>query len=1150
MKIRERNKLLSLSREGGNFYFEYSFLRKQIKDFSNDIYIKNILMQKKTKLIVGTYNHTPTAGAGLKIYKASAGSGKTHTIVYEYLKMALDNEHIFQNILAVTFTNKVARELKHRVIDTIYNITQANFSPLAKELMIAKNWDEKEIISRSTTLLNNILQDYSSFHICTIDSFFQQVIDKFGIDLGLKSDFSIELDPTNTKKEVVSTTINKLKTNKNLKNWLIQLAEEKLREGKSWEIASDISILCSTLFNESKLITDKKLDPDFITNFIKKLNKEITDFESTAQGFGEKIMSIIKTQNLKVEDFAYGKTGIMGYIDNLSNKKISDPSKRVLGAAECLEAWTSKSSSKASEIKELVEKQLIGILHDFLFFNEKKSKLYKSCKIAKSFIHILGIKSQMQEEIDIYKKNHNIIFIPDATLLTHSVVNTHNSKEFSENLGQKYTNFFIDEFQDISFLQWKCFLPLIEDSIKNNNTNIIVGDVKQSIYRWRNSSWQLLHQTVAQEIENHEIITLQTNWRSRKNIVFFNNTFFPLASALITEEIQKNIDEIEEMELRNSLSLQVKSIKEVYSDSIQKLPNTALNKYDGYVQICLIQEEKENNLSWQDKAKTKTIDLIESLQEEGFNAKDIAVLVRNHKEGREIFEAIIQRSTSKEYKEYCNYSVVSASSFCLGHNIWINLIISTMRYIQNTKNSLAKYELSHFYNLCIQAQNQDLKMSYTIDEKKLQEIENLYSHPLHSLIDSLIDIFKIKDENAIPFINKLQDLILDFCKKNNNLRTFLQWWKEKGRTSVLPGSDNVDAIKILTIHQSKGLQFPAVIMPFCNWDFDHSSIHAPMLWCEENDSLFASSNNLDPVQNEEYSFFATVPALPMIYSSKMKDTVFSRSYYDEKMQSYLDNLNLLYVALTRAEERMYLFAQKSTNEGIKSISDLLHTTLLQNKLPKEEYQFPDWQNFWNDEKTLFTIGIKKEHEKSDKKNNSTPNKENRLMHYYSENKNESETKKNWIDLFKGQKNKINSSEIILGDLIHSLVSEIITLKNLPKALEKIEFMPISEEEKYTLKQILNQLSTNLEIKNWLDGSWQQKIESPLVNSYGKILRPDRVLFKEKKAIVLDFKTGLHSSSYIKQVKEYTEAIATMYSAEIEGYLVYLSEKEIRIELVV
>lgn len=1106
-------------------------------------------MHKKIKLIVDTCNHTPTAGACLRIYKASAGSGKTHTIVYEYLKIALENEYTFRNILAVTFTNKVARELKHRVIDTVYNITQANFGPLAKELMIAKNWDEKEMISRSTTLLKNILQDYSSFHICTIDSFFQQVIDKFGIDLGLKSDFSIELDPTNTKKEVVSTTINKLKTNKNLKNWLIQLAEEKLREGKSWEIESDIYILCSTLFNESKLITDKKLDPDFITNFIKKLNKEITDFESNAQAFGEKIITIIKTQNLKVEDFAYGKTGIMGYIENLSNKKISDPSKRVLGAAECIEAWTSKSSSKASEIKELVEKQLIGILHDFLFFNEKKLKLYKSCKISKSFVHILGIKSQMQEEIERYKKNHNIIFIPDATLLTHSVVNTHDSKEFSEGLGQDYTNFFIDEFQDISFLQWKCFLPLIENSIKNNNTSIIVGDVKQSIYRWRNSSWQLLHQTVAQEIENHEIITLQTNWRSRKNIVFFNNTFFPLASALITEEIQKNIDEIEEMELRNALSLQVKSLKEVYSDSIQNLPNTTLNKDDGYVQICLIQEEKDSNLSWQDKAKNKTIELIENLQEEGFNAKDIAILVRNHKEGREIFEAIIQRSTSEDSKVYCNYSVVSASSFCLGHNIWINLIISAMKYIQNNKNSLSKYELSHFYNLCIKAQNQDAKTNYTINEKKLQEIENLYSHPLHTLVDSLIEIFKIEDKNAIPFINKLQDIILDFCKKDNSLKTFLQWWKEKGATSMLPGSDNVDAIKILTIHQSKGLQFPTVIMPFCNWDFDHSSIHAPMLWCEENIRPAVPSNNWDPVQNEDDSFFVTVPPLPMIYSSKMKDTVFSKSYYDEKMQSYLDNLNLLYVALTRAEERMYLFAQKSIAEDIKSISDLLYSTLLQNKLPKEEYQFHEWQSFWDDEKTLFTIGIKKEREKSTKKKHCTASKEKLLMHYYSESESEAETKKNWIDLFKGEKNKINSSEIILGDLIHSLISEIITLKDLPKALEKIEFMPISEGEKYILKQILNQLSTNLKISNWLDGSWQQKIESPLVNSYGKLLRPDRVLIKKDKIVVLDFKTGLNSSSYIKQVKEYTEAIASMYSVEVEGYLVYLTEKEIRIELV-
>jgi len=480
--------------------------------------------------------------------------------------------------------------------------------------------------------------------------------------------------------------------------------------------------------------------------------------------------------------------------------------------------------------------------------------------------------------------------------------------------------------------------------------SLIVGDVKQSIYRWRGSDWKLLH-TLEKEIECTTIATLDHNWRSKRHIIDFNNVFFAHASARLIQHFTEEFVHLEDLSLQQELLQQVQQLGTVYQDVQQKQSSQRRQADSGYVHISFFKDTVKDMVSqgWREKVKKQLPVLIETLQEDGFALKDIAILVRSNAEGREIFQTLLHYQQSPQAKEGYQYDLVSNESLYLSHNPWVNLLLNALRYLVDETNTLAQAKLNYLHRVyvqknktpdplhtCFQAQMGPVHLPQVI----VYQREYLQQLPLYELVETLIERFQLYQTAATPFIQAFQDIVLDFITKETiDKAAFLTWWEEKGSQYTLPRTATHNAMHLMTVHQAKGLQFKVVIIPFCAWSLDHNMHCPPTLWC--------TTTTLP---------FANFPVLPVRYSIRLKDTLYARDYYEEYIQAYLDHLNLLYVAFTRPQDRLYVYAPYASTGRLKSIADLLYQTFSPSLTTPDASRNGSLQRHWNELKGVFSMG--------------------------------------------------------------------------------------------------------------------------------------------------------------------------------------------------
>lgn len=1108
----------------------------------------------------------------LKIYTASAGSGKTHTIVSEYLKIALEDPENFGRTLAVTFTNKVAAEMKHRILHTVYEIANARLGSAGNIILKDSGWTVEELVARARKVFKNILHNYSRFSVCTIDSFFQKTITAFSNELALPQDFELVLNPSERVDGIIDAVLRQMGSDAILKSWILKISSERALQGKSWAPTEPMLSLCQELFTERGAgLLGCGVTPEAVQVFMDRLDGVVSSFEERLKNLGSEAMSLFEKHGLAVENFLYGGAGVAGFLEKISRKEILDPGKRVLAAAEVSANWHTKTSANRSRIVEAVDQGgCMDLLRTALFFYEKHKTLYKSAKAAKKNIHMLGIGAHFAREISGLKKNENLALLSDAARMVHTVCKKITPKDFFTHLGLGGDSVFIDEFQDISDLQWQCFRPLIGGGILEGHPSLVVGDVKQAIYRWRNSDWRLLHRQIFEDVESNSLQRLDTNWRSEKEVVLFNNTFFRAAARLLHQSLDATLDEIDDVRLRNELRLEARSILAIYEGAAQRTPiREVADASSGYVRVQLMEEGDEGDMAKkkvedelaedfpQEKTTTEmateaVVTLIENLQEEGFAAKDVAVLVRNHKEAATISAAMQSRAASTKARLGCVYDVASSSSFCLGHNCWVNLAIAAMKFAECPEDKLALYELKFFHNLCAQERrdantrpcaNTLAELCPELNDETLEQIAGLSQLPLSVVLSQIENIFGMNSVDARVFLEKLGDLVLEFSRKNSAepaLKSFLTWWQDHGTHKTLPVTEGVNAIRILTIHQSKGLQFPVVILPFCDWGLDHGPLHAPLLWCE--------GANLGP--------FAAPggAALPIAYSPELRETFFAAAYYRERTRVCIDNFNLLYVACTRPQARLYIFAKKSQREDLRSVGDLVCATLAEKNLFSEQDFFGTWENFWTDGGKFLEIGEKKKFR--------APGSQLSLGRALGSSSQHMDPSLRWggsrathgsqlslgrahffeKEIFLEKKNP----RATLGEILHDLLAQINFLEDVPKILGKVETMSLGQSDRDYLLRAIGSLFGHERVLGWFQNDWRHRVEATFITRDGKVLRADRVLEREGVCVVLDFKTGVPSSAHPKQVREYMDCLFQMGHAQVQGILLYLGGDEVEV----
>lgn len=902
----------------------------------------------------------------LHIYRSAAGSGKTYVLVRSYLQLALKLPLYFQRILAVTFTNRATQEMKQRILTSLHDIAQGADSLLAQELSLINGWDNSELQKRAQTVLSKILHEYDRFSVSTIDSFLQTIIRNFSRELGIQHGFTVEMDQEAILDYIVDEVINTANEDKQLHAWLVNFAENKLLAGKSWHFKQALKQLGYELFTENfgqqeRLLVEAINNKHKLTTFLAELEAGRLEFENNLQKLGKEAIQQIQVSGLELSNFSYGQRGIAGYLMGVSEKKSFTPTQRALTALESIEAWYSKTSPKKLSIAAIVQNSLQDILKKIITYYQAEHHIYHTTLAIQQFIYAFGIITHLLASLRDVRAEKNIMLISDAANLLRQIIAENDTPFVYEKVGSFYNHFLIDEFQDISDFQWQNLKPLIGNGLATGHMSLLVGDVKQSIYRWRGGKWQLLSSKLEKEFTATRSLVLEHNWRSKPHIVHFNNTFFTQASKNLVSYLQQEIDQLEDNNsLKQHVNTQLQEISTVYAHAHQQVPpHVQAMQNQGYVEINFLQETDLDGekASWKEQAKQRLPVLLEDLQKDGFKLQDIALLVRSHAEGRELSQTLLSYQHSEHAKPGYMYSAISAESLYLGQSPWINILISALRYLENEIDILAKTELIYLYQVYVCKKEQGISHEL-FQQSSMEDGHNLlptefisaFCHltklPLYERIVRLIGIFQLNTTESKPFVHAFQDIVLTYLQKNPAEHyNFLKWWEEKGSKHTLPYMEGEEAIHILTIHQAKGLQYKVVIVPFCAWNLDHNTYKAPIIWCSTDKAPFS-----------------TFPSLPLRYHKGLQETVYAQAYYEERMQVYLDHFNLLYVAFTRAEDRLYVFTpQAQESNKLATTADLVYQTIgnttlrCDNQTDNNKY-FLNWEQYWEEDRQKLTIG--------------------------------------------------------------------------------------------------------------------------------------------------------------------------------------------------
>ena len=1084
----------------------------------------------------------------LTVYRASAGSGKTFKLTGEYLKLLFKNPASYRHILAVTFTNKATDEMKKRIIEELDVLARGeNKSNYAEMLMKETKMTDSAVQCVAKTILVNILHDYTAFQISTIDRFFQQTMRAFTREIGLQGGYSIELDTDKVLSEAVDAMLSKLDAsdNKQLLDWLLRYSEEKVENGKSWNIRNDIHDLSKEVFKENyKAASDDTLkfilDKAALTGYIKKLNIIKKEFESALKEIGEKGINIIQQHSLEIADFKGGAKGPFSHFEKWKAGEIKQPTDTFAKLADDIGNWTTAktSSEKKNQIENALHSGLNDCVNNALSLFEAPFVEYQTAVEVNRYFYTLGILGDIDNHIRQYATENNIMLLSDTTQLLNLIIGDSDTPFIYEKTGVRFQHYMIDEFQDTSGMQWKNFYPLIRDSLAAGNFNLIVGDVKQSIYRWRNSDWKLLEEQLKLDFRTEGMIeeVLDTNFRSFRNVIQFNNAFFTLASRVLQDKFNEETGESGENDSDGSAS----KILRVYSQLYQKIPDRVKNKA-GHIQIRFIDTEEEDD--WQIRSLESLPSIVEQLQDNGYLLKDIAVLVRTKNEGFRVADTLLQYASNHPESPY-SYDVISDEALFISRSRSVKLLISMLRYLINPNHAinrtLAVYEyemlinreqpeavLTEYFRLNKEKDSAQSDRSFPPEVKK--ELNRLKQLSLYEITEGLISLLFSENNHAennpgeVVFLQAFQDMVLDFSTRNTaDVSAFLAWWDETGRLKAISIPEEQNAVRILTVHKSKGLAFKAVIMPFCDWDIDHKPGLTNILWLH---------TDVPP--------FAEIPLLPVRYSKNLQNTIFKDDYSDEKMRAYIDNLNLAYVAFTRAKEELILTAPKPKKNTVSSIGDLLHFCVANSsnypQQTPEGHEIVSLNAGWNEDELKYEYG---EYAQTLPEKGSSVLQEK--MRRFS-----SVDIKNRLHLRLYGKGFFNEREQRNhGILMHEILSAVYSKKDLPKAVRaQVLSGAITEDEAVEIQDKLGKAISLPETSEWFSNKYKIFNETTILQPKGKFRRPDRVIMGENEIIAVDYKFGEKElPGHHQQVKNYMELIEKMgFGKKVKGFVWYVEK---------
>ena len=1095
----------------------------------------------------------------LTIYKASAGSGKTFTLATEYIRLVVENPQSYRNILAVTFTNKATEEMKMRILSQLYGIWKQlpesdKYMKVIRERTALK---DPLISERAGMALHNLIHNYSDFRVMTIDTFFQGVLRNLARELDLTANLRIGLNDYQVEEMAVDQMIQDLKVSDVMLRWLMRYILDNISDDKSWNVFGQIKQFGRTIFKDeykavSAQIQQKMEEPGFFDAYTEQLRDIRQQAKDCMKGIADQFFDTLDGEGLTIDDFLYGKSGVCGFFLKLREGIFDETiiGKRVTDAMEDPSKWYKKNHPQAESINTLAEASLCQLLRYAIDARPKQWKLYKSADLTLRHLTQLRLLGSIEKKVRTLNEEANRFLLSDTQQLLHDLIDGSDTPFIFEKMGTQLDHVMIDEFQDTSTVQWQNFKVLLSEAMSHEQSgSLIVGDVKQSIYRWRSGDWRLLNDIEKQfphPQEQLDIQTLSTNYRSDRRIIEFNNAFFRQAA------------ELEYLALGESP--EAEQLRKAYADVEQQIPDDKPD--EGLVSICLLPQE-----DYVEQTLQRLVEGVKELYDQGVQPHQMAVLVRTN--------ALIPVIAQHFMQTLPEISIVSDEAFRLDASSAVCLLIEALRLLTRPEDLLTKATVVKLYQrevLHNEVGDEQLlldKEAYDslLPDDYILHFEELRAMPLYELTEHLFAVFGLERlENQSAYVCAFFDQLTAYLQEPQNT-PFLREWDETLCSKTIQ-SDVISGIRLISIHKSKGLEFDHVFIPFCDWQLEKQG---NILWCQPDETPFDA-----------------LPLAPIDYSQKqLMGTIYEDEYHHEHLQNVVDNLNLLYVAFTRASKSLHVIGKQ--NAPSTSRSSLLEQVLnyaggqvLPSKnvlAPGPEVQFSEsFDELASLKQHLMSISSSCSASQESKKipkighplktpscgmflegRNLTSNPFTvtptplpiKVATY--KNKVEFRQSNRSRAFMEGEDESKTNNYIRLGNILHEVFSTIRTKTDVDSVLKRLELEGVLYDDENTSEKVITMLRKRLEhpkVADWFSDKWTLFNECTILSKENGILkerRPDRVMTDGTQWIVVDFKFAAPKPEHETQVREYMTLLSQMHPNQtITGYLWYIYPNQIKI----
>ncbi len=1062
-----------------------------------------------------------------KILNASAGSGKTYQLAYKYVHDVIERPESYSAILAVTFTNKATEEMKTRILKEINTLAEGRQSGYTGMLRRETGLSEAEIRRRARTARTRILHNYSRFTVLTIDRFFQRILRAFIKELGIDLNYNIELETATVLTASADALVEQITSDPELQRWLTDFVQERIDDGAKWDIRDGILALGDELFKErNRDALAVAGDRETLVRLVNEATARSSASKKRYQLLGKQALETMNRAGITPESFKGGRNSFAQIFRKVAAGEIAPPTKTARACARTTDGWCTKTAPAAAIAAAAL---LQPMLAELCAFYDDHVRLWNTTELLRENYRSFALLTDLYAKVRELCDEQNVMFLSETKQILSKFIGRNDAPFIYEKVGNRFERFMIDEFQDTSVKEWQNFLPLLHNAMAQSERTsvLLVGDIKQSIYRWRGGDWKILHSGAVEALgaDNVEVKPLEENWRSLRGIVDFNNRMIDRVVETDSAALRVMLAEGVEKGALDAASADrlSRTLADAYASHTQRPCKQSRN--EGYVRIETFAEEPP------------LIERIKETIDRGFRPKEIVILVRGRSDGARVAEQLLDFKRRNDDPRY-RFDIMTQEALVVGRAPVSGFVAAVLHLSVDPRDSIRRAIYNRYLGRAFDAQLPPEEADFLRTIRLLSPEEAFEKTVMRYGLD--------RRNGETAYLQAVHEQIIGFSAgRVADIPLFLAWWEEQGAARSLSVEQSESTIEIMTVHKAKGLEKKVVLIPYCNWPLD------PRTGGGVSNVVWAAPHT----GQAEAEPLAALGEFPVRYKRTMGESLFSEAYYRELVYSHVDNINLLYVALTRAVEVLCIFipqAQRGANVGALLLQSLRHEgdiALLGDKTGRytcddrgEMFEFGEASA---PEPETARAAERPQHVVLENYPTTVPDLRLRLP----------------SDRYFEQGEAAELAPRNLGILMHRAFENATTRAEIDDNIRRaVADAALSEAEAEALTAAINRQFDDPRVAGWFDGGWNVvRNENEIIVPHHvrirrtrreqaaerTIRRPDRVMVKEGRAVVVDYKFGLREKpDHRRQLGEYIDLLREIGYAEVEGFLWYVRMERI------